>query len=202
MLILQRKAGESVFIGEEIEVSVLSVDAGRVRLAIQAPREVPILRGDVLERSGGQRPACVMDVSPRYVRQLPWDHVKKQALEDLRQLLAEMEDGPAAQAGLQHGDVITMLGTTTISSWSDLTSAMGSKTYKAGDTTTVTFVRDGEVMTTELTFGSTTEMPEEEAEPQSSVQQDGGTSNGGTYGYGDMEDFFNEFFGSYSRRAG
>ena len=45
-------------------------------------------------------------------------------------------------------------------------------------------------------------MPEEEAEPQSSVQQDGGTSNGGTYGYGDMEDFFNEFFGSYSRRAG
>ena len=33
MLILQRKAGESVFIGEEIEVSVLSVDAGRVRLA-------------------------------------------------------------------------------------------------------------------------------------------------------------------------
>ena len=98
--------------------------------------------------------------------------------------------------------VITMLGTTTISSWTDLTSAMGSKTYKAGDTTTVTFVRDGEVMTTELTFGSTTEMPEEEAVPQSSVQQDGGTSNGGTYGYGDMEDFFNEFFGSYSRRAG
>ena len=39
MLILQRKAGESVFIGEEIEVSVLSVDAGRVRLAIQAPKE-------------------------------------------------------------------------------------------------------------------------------------------------------------------
>ena len=113
-----------------------------------------------------------------------------------------VEDGPAAAAGLQEGDVITMLGTTTISSWTDLTSAMGSKTYKAGDTTTVTFVRDGEVMTTELTFGSTTEMPEEEAEPQVSVQQDGGTSNGGTYGYGDMEDFFNEFFGSYSRRAG
>ena len=43
MLILQRKAGESLLIGGDIEVSVLSVDAGRVRLAIQAPKSVPIL---------------------------------------------------------------------------------------------------------------------------------------------------------------
>ena len=40
MLILQRKAGESLFIGDEIEVSVLSVEAGRVRLAIDAPKSV------------------------------------------------------------------------------------------------------------------------------------------------------------------
>ena len=111
------------------------------------------------------------------------------------------ENGPAAAAGLQEGDVITMLGTTTISTWSDLTSAMGSKTYKAGDTATVTFVRDGQVMTTELTFGSTTDMPEEEPAPQTDVRQDNGGNNG-SYGYGDMEDFFNEFFGSYGRRAG
>ena len=111
------------------------------------------------------------------------------------------ENGPAAAAGIQKGDVITMLGTTTISTWSDLTSAMGSKTYKAGNTATVTFVRDGQVMTTELTFGSTTEMPEEETVPQSAAQPDNGGNNG-SYGYGDMEDFFNEFFGSYGRRAG
>lgn len=111
------------------------------------------------------------------------------------------ENGPAAAAGLREGDVITMLGTTTISTWSDLTSAMGSKTYKAGDTATVTFVRDGQVMTTELTFGSTTDMPEEEPTPQADVRQDNGGNNG-SYGYGDMEDFFNEFFGSYGRRAG
>ena len=43
MLILQRKAGESLLIGEEIEISVLSVEAGRVRLAIEAPKSVPIL---------------------------------------------------------------------------------------------------------------------------------------------------------------
>ena len=107
------------------------------------------------------------------------------------------ENGPAAAAGIQEGDVITMLGTTTISTWSDLTSAMGSKTYKAGDTATVTFVRDGQVMTTELTFGSTADMPEEEPAPQADVRQDNGS-----YGYGDMEDFFNEFFGSYGRQAG
>lgn len=111
------------------------------------------------------------------------------------------ENGPAAAAGLREGDVITMLGTTTISTWSDLTSAMGSKTYKAGDTATVTFVRDGQVLTTELTFGSTTDMPEEEPTPQADVRQDNGGNNG-SYGYGDMEDFFNEFFGSYGRRAG
>ena len=40
MLILQRKAGESLLIGEEIEISVLSVEAGRVRLAIEAPKSV------------------------------------------------------------------------------------------------------------------------------------------------------------------
>ena len=47
MLILQRKAGESVLIGEDIEVSILSVEAGRVRLAIQAPKSVPILRSEL-----------------------------------------------------------------------------------------------------------------------------------------------------------
>ena len=46
MLILQRKAGESLFIGDEIEVSVLSVEAGRVRLAIDAPKSVSILSGE------------------------------------------------------------------------------------------------------------------------------------------------------------
>ena len=108
------------------------------------------------------------------------------------------EHGPADQAGLQEGDVITMLGTTAISTWSDLTSAMGSKTYRAGDTATVTFVREGQVMTTELTFGSTADMPQEEPEPQSEPQQNNNSGNyGSPYGdaYDSMEDFFNQFFG-------
>ena len=64
MLILQRKAGESVFIGEEIEVSVLSVDAGRVRLAIQAPRSVTILRSELKVAAQTNREAAAEEVSP------------------------------------------------------------------------------------------------------------------------------------------
>lgn len=48
MLILQRRAGESLVIGEDITVSVLSVDGNRVRLAITAPEDVPILRTELL----------------------------------------------------------------------------------------------------------------------------------------------------------
>ena len=42
MLILQRKAGESLLIGEDITVRVVSVDGTRVRLAISAPEDVSI----------------------------------------------------------------------------------------------------------------------------------------------------------------
>ena len=61
MLILQRKEGESLLIGDEVEVTVLSVEAGRVRLAIQAPRSVTILRSGLkgaragTARTGGSR---------------------------------------------------------------------------------------------------------------------------------------------------
>ncbi len=47
MLILQRKSGESLFIGEDIQVTVVSVEAGRVRLAIEAPRDLSILRSEL-----------------------------------------------------------------------------------------------------------------------------------------------------------
>ena len=64
MLILQRKAGESVTIGEEIEVSVLSVEAGRVRLAIEAPKSVPILRSELKNAAATNREAADEEASP------------------------------------------------------------------------------------------------------------------------------------------
>ncbi len=49
MLILQRREGEQILIGDDIAISVVSVEGNRVRLAISAPREVSILRGELRE---------------------------------------------------------------------------------------------------------------------------------------------------------
>ena len=63
-MILQRKAGESLLIGEEIEISVLSVEAGRVRLAIEAPRNVSILRSELKNAAEVNQEAASEELSP------------------------------------------------------------------------------------------------------------------------------------------
>lgn len=64
MLILQRKAGESLLIGEDVEISVLSVEAGRVRLAIKAPKDVTILRSELKTAAEVNREAAGEEASP------------------------------------------------------------------------------------------------------------------------------------------
>ena len=64
MLILQRKPGESVIIGDEISISVVSVEGGRVRLAISAPQEVPILRSELLDATAANRDSAVEEAAP------------------------------------------------------------------------------------------------------------------------------------------
>ena len=44
MLVLTRKANQSIMIGDSIEISVLSVMGEKVRLGIQAPRDLPVFR--------------------------------------------------------------------------------------------------------------------------------------------------------------
>jgi carbon storage regulator len=48
MLILGRKAGDSILIGDGIRVVVLAVDRKGVRLGIEAPSDVTILRGEIV----------------------------------------------------------------------------------------------------------------------------------------------------------
>jgi len=48
MLILTRKSGETITIGENIEVKVLSIKGGQVRIGIDAPQSVSITREEVL----------------------------------------------------------------------------------------------------------------------------------------------------------
>jgi carbon storage regulator len=50
MLVLSRKEGEAIVIGKDIEVKVLSVGGGRVRIGVEAPKHVPICR-DELQRA-------------------------------------------------------------------------------------------------------------------------------------------------------
>jgi carbon storage regulator len=50
VLVLTRKPGQSIMIGDGVEVQVLSVAGEKVRLGITAPRDVSIFRNEVYER--------------------------------------------------------------------------------------------------------------------------------------------------------
>ncbi len=50
VLVLTRKPGQSVIIGDGIEVTVLSVAGDKVRVGIRADKDVPIYRDEVYER--------------------------------------------------------------------------------------------------------------------------------------------------------
>lgn len=56
MLVLSRKAGESVVIGGDITVTVLDVQDHRIKLGIQAPLGVSVERAEVLERADATTP--------------------------------------------------------------------------------------------------------------------------------------------------
>ena len=64
MLILQRKAGESLVIGEDITIRVVSVDGTRVRLAISAPEDVPILRTELVTATAANRDSAMEESAP------------------------------------------------------------------------------------------------------------------------------------------
>ena len=65
MLCITLKRGEYFTVGGDTVVQFDKLSGDRVHLTIQAPREVPILRGEVLERTGGRRPDCVYDTRPQ-----------------------------------------------------------------------------------------------------------------------------------------
>ncbi len=50
MLVLTRKEGEQIRIGTDTVISVLKIEGGTIRIGIDAPRHVPILRMEVFEK--------------------------------------------------------------------------------------------------------------------------------------------------------
>jgi carbon storage regulator len=61
MLVLTRKPGESIHIGNNVVLTVLSLRGNQVRLGIQAPADVRVLRQELAERADG---AYLVTASP------------------------------------------------------------------------------------------------------------------------------------------
>jgi carbon storage regulator len=60
MLILTRRVGEAVMIGEEISVTVLAINGMQVRVGVNAPKDVPVHREEIYDRihqSGSEKTA-------------------------------------------------------------------------------------------------------------------------------------------------
>ena len=64
MLILQRKRGESLLIGEDISITVV-VDGERVRLAISAPPEVSVLRSELVAATAANQDSAKEESDPK-----------------------------------------------------------------------------------------------------------------------------------------
>ena len=63
MLFLCRKVGETIRIAENIEVTVVEIKNGRVRLGFRCPQEVPILRQEVYDRDMAGDPLSLTELA-------------------------------------------------------------------------------------------------------------------------------------------
>ena len=82
MLVLTRKSNQSIMIGDDIEVSVLSIMGEKVRIGIQAPRDIPVFRKEVYleiqeERGTPVAPSASTDGDGRGLRAEVDDALRK-----------------------------------------------------------------------------------------------------------------------------
>jgi carbon storage regulator len=73
MLVLTRKLGEWISIGENVTVKVLAVHGDQVQIGVDAPREIPVHRGEIREQilaemEAARRSATDPDALRRLVR--------------------------------------------------------------------------------------------------------------------------------------
>jgi carbon storage regulator len=65
MLVLSRKLNQSIIIGDEIRIVVVSIDRDTVKLGIEAPRSVPVHRSEVYEEIQRANRAAVPGTAPQ-----------------------------------------------------------------------------------------------------------------------------------------
>ena len=106
MLKLTLLPDEYLMIGNNTVVQLARIAGGRADLAIDAPRTVPIVRGAVLERDGGQRPACLAPparTKARYHRDqiFRWNDDRERAVRAMKRVIDRLEEnGAGDEAGI------------------------------------------------------------------------------------------------------
>lgn len=100
MLKLTLLPDEYLMIGNNTVVQLARIAGGRADLAIDAPRTVPIVRGAVLERDGGQRPACLAPparTKARYHRDqiFRWNDDRERAVRVMKRVIDRLEENGA-----------------------------------------------------------------------------------------------------------
>ncbi len=64
MLILTRRVGETVMIGDNVTVTVLGVKGNQVRVGVNAPREIAVHREEIFERIKREKEAAAAESAP------------------------------------------------------------------------------------------------------------------------------------------
>ena len=67
MLVVTRKIGETIEVGDGIVITLVEINGRSVRIGVTAPRDVPVLRGELAarDRSAGRQPATGGDRNGR-----------------------------------------------------------------------------------------------------------------------------------------
>ena len=113
MLQLSLRPGEYLTIHGDIVVQLAQLSGSRAFLRVEADRSIPIVRGEVLERSGAPRPECLVSLPRRRSRKgrdtfYQWSTERERAVRTMEQLLERMEAGDsreeaqALRAQLEH----------------------------------------------------------------------------------------------------